>query len=293
MSNTTHWPGRSKGAGTNQKAGLAAQDPQANYKLLKPASNSNSSPDIKSQLYKIAAAKQSQQRKSKEKAKGKKQNITTKYQSEIDSARQNFVQAHIPIAALPPMSLGNFSHRVQPTAGGPGPSAQNPSTSGAKQAGLGLLNQQNSAPGTKKQILKNLKQIKTNNEDYIIMQNISSQMNGKLTDSLFNPLQVNAMNLTTSGLNTTKNNKIDKSFENLMSAFAIRGGQAKSGQGTSLGCIKTNTHASGKQHSHDSSQGLAPAKNQSGKSKISRHAALAQAGNNDPINRNMSAASGK
>ena len=28
------------------------------------------------------------------------------------------------------------------------------------------------------------------------------------------------MNLTTSGLNTTKNNKIDKSFENLMSAFS-------------------------------------------------------------------------
>jgi hypothetical protein len=59
MGNAAHWPGRSKGAGINQKAGLAAQDPQANYKLLKPASNSNSSPDIKSQLYKIAAAKQS------------------------------------------------------------------------------------------------------------------------------------------------------------------------------------------------------------------------------------------
>jgi hypothetical protein len=77
----------SKGASANQKAGQGAQDHQANYKLLKPASNSNSSPDIKSQLYKIAAAKQSQQRKSKEKLKSKKQNITTKYQSEIDSAR--------------------------------------------------------------------------------------------------------------------------------------------------------------------------------------------------------------
>lgn len=61
-----------KGASTTQKAGQGAQDHQANYKLLKPASNSNSSPDIKSQLYKIAAAKQTQQRKSKEKLKSKK-----------------------------------------------------------------------------------------------------------------------------------------------------------------------------------------------------------------------------
>jgi hypothetical protein len=126
------------------------------------------------------------------------------------------------------------------------------------------------------------------------MQNISSQMNGKLTDSLYNPLQGNALNLTTSGLNTTKNNKIDKSFENLMSAFALRSGPAKSGQGTSLGCIKTNTHASGKQHSHDSSQGLVvPTKNQAGKSKMSRQAAMAQGGNVEPMNRNQSAASGK
>lgn len=75
----------SKGASANHKVGQGGQDQSANYKLLKPASTSNSSPDIKSQLYKIATAKQSQQRKGKEKR--KKQNITTKYQSEIDSAR--------------------------------------------------------------------------------------------------------------------------------------------------------------------------------------------------------------
>lgn len=62
----------SKGASTTQRAGQGAADHQANHKLLKPASNSNSSPDIKSQLYKIAAAKQTQQRKSKEKLKSKK-----------------------------------------------------------------------------------------------------------------------------------------------------------------------------------------------------------------------------
>lgn len=135
------------------------------------------------------------------------------------------------------------------------------------------------------------------------MQNISSQMNGKLTDSLYNPLQGNPLNLTTSGLNTTKNNKIDKSFENLMSAFALRSGPAKSGQGTSLGCIKTNTHPSGKQHSHDSSQGLpgAHAPNSAngksaqgaGKSKMSRQAAaMVQRSNVDSGNRNQSAASG-
>lgn len=61
-----------RGANANQKAGQGAQDQSANYKLLKPASTSNSSPDIKSQLYKIATAKQSQQRKSKEKLKSKK-----------------------------------------------------------------------------------------------------------------------------------------------------------------------------------------------------------------------------
>jgi len=33
-------------------------------------------------------------------------------------------------------------------------------------------------------------------------------------------LQVNPMNLTTSGLHTAKNNKIDKSFENLIQAFS-------------------------------------------------------------------------
>jgi hypothetical protein len=105
--------GASKGANISQRAGQDGQDSQqANHKLLKPASTSNSSPDIKSKLYKIATAKQSQPRKSKEKPKSKKQNITTKYQSEIDSARQNFVQAHIPISAPAPMSLGNFSHRV-------------------------------------------------------------------------------------------------------------------------------------------------------------------------------------
>lgn len=105
--------GASKGANISQRAGQDGQDSQqANHKLLKPASTSNSSPDIKSKLYKIATAKQSQPRKSKDKPKSKKQNITTKYQSEIDSARQNFVQAHIPISAPAPMSLGNFSHRV-------------------------------------------------------------------------------------------------------------------------------------------------------------------------------------
>ena len=139
------------GANASQRAAQDGQDSQqANHKLLKPASTSNSSPDIKSKLYKIATAKQSQPRKSKDKPKSKKQNITTKYQSEIDSARQNFVQAHIPISAPAPMSLGNFSHRVQPTAGGPGPSAQHTGAGGPKQAGIAVLNQQNSAPATKK-----------------------------------------------------------------------------------------------------------------------------------------------
>jgi hypothetical protein len=35
---------------------------------------------------------------------------------------------------------------------------------------------------------------------------------------------VNNINLTTNGLNTTKNNKTDKSFENLMSAFTNKKG---------------------------------------------------------------------
>ena len=50
---------------------------------------------------------------------------------------------------------------------------------------------------TKKQLLKNLKSIKTNNQDYIVMQNIRNQMGSQL-----NP-----------GLNTTKNKKSnDKSL---------------------------------------------------------------------------------
>jgi hypothetical protein len=84
-------------------------------------------------------------------------------------------------------------------------------------------NSNGSVNNTKKQFLRGLKQIKTNNEDYIVMQNISNQMGGQLT---FNNL--------TQGLNTTKNKKVDKSMENLMTAFK-KGGASKSGHGTSLG----------------------------------------------------------
>ena len=54
--------------------------------------------------------------------------------------------------------------------------------------------------------MKNLKNIKTNNEDYFIMQNI----------------------VTGNGLNTTKNKKVEKSFDNLVTAF--NKGSLNSGQ---------------------------------------------------------------
>lgn len=85
-------------------------------------------------------------------------------------------------------NFGNFSHRVQPSGSSQaaGSTNPNPGSGGVMQPGLNM--NQTSVPSTKKQILKNLKQIKTNNEDYFIMQNISNQMGGKLTDSLYNPL---------------------------------------------------------------------------------------------------------
>lgn len=42
--------------------------------------------------------------------------------------------------------------------------------------------------------------------------------------SITNPLHVVNMNQTTSGLNTTKHNKTEKSFENLMTAFTSKKG---------------------------------------------------------------------
>ena len=154
-------------------------------------------------------------------------------------------------APLPPTAnYGNFSHRQVHATGLSGSAA-----SGGKIT-------------SKKEILKNLRKLKTNAgvEDYYVMQNISNQMGGKLVSgtgtsasgnkaenflSITNPLHVVNMNQTTSGLNTTKHNKTEKSFENLMTAFTTKKGGAnatfKQVQVPSMGTLK-----SGKQLSHDS-----------------------------------------
>jgi hypothetical protein len=90
--------------------------------------------------------------------------VAQKHSSEIDSARQNFVKANIPLGG----NFGNFSHRAQ---GGKN-NTQNLGSNNPKDAHS--VTSTSSANNTKKQILKNLKQIKTNNEDYFIMQNISN-----------------------------------------------------------------------------------------------------------------------
>ena len=58
-------------------------------------------------------------------------------------------------------------------------------------------------------------------------------MGGQLAGPLGN------ISLATSGLNTTKNKKVDKSLENLVSIFK-KDKQSKSGHGTSLGRINNS-----------------------------------------------------
>jgi hypothetical protein len=156
-----------------------------------------------------------------------------KHSSDLASARQNFAKANVPLVTghTGGANYGNFSHRV-------------PGQSGAGNN----YNSHSQGQPSKKQILKNLKQIdvKTNQEDYFIMQNISNQMGGQLAGPLGN------INLATSGLNTTKNKKADKSLENLVSIFK-KDKQSKSGHGTSLGRINNSQK---QQHSQESSLGL-------------------------------------
>jgi len=224
-----------------------AQQPQMQQYLGQPVSNSSSTPDFKSQLQQIAHRTAQQKQKMKDRSRGlngKNDSEVTalapqKHSSEVESARPNFMHSHAPLGGGPSTNYGNFSHRV------PGPTSQ----SGAGTVGT-ALNYSSNTTGqpTKKQILKNLKQInvKTNNEDYFIMQNISNQMGGQLAGPLGN------FSLATSGLNTTKNKKVDKSLENLVSIFK-KDKQSKSGHGTSLGRINNSQK---QQQSQESSLGI-------------------------------------
>lgn len=213
---------------------MLAHQPQMQQYAGQPVSNSSSTPDFKSQLQQIAHRTAQQKQKMKDRSRGlngkNEQEVVAlapqKHSSELESARPNFMNSHAPLGGGPSTNYGNFSHRV------PGPTSQ----SGAGTVGT-ALNYSSNTTGqpTKKQILKNLKQInvKTNNEDYFIMQNISNQMGGQLAGPLGN------ISLATSGLNTTKNKKVDKSLENLVSIFK-KDKQSKSGHGTSLGRINNS-----------------------------------------------------
>ena len=65
-------------------------------KLKKPVSNSNSTPDFKSQLQQIAA-KNAQQKQRFKDNKNVRLGVANNHQSEIESARLNFVKANIPL----------------------------------------------------------------------------------------------------------------------------------------------------------------------------------------------------
>ena len=188
-------------------------------KLNKQVSNSNSTPDFQMMQFdsqgrsKVRSniAHQGQQNA------GKKAGATTKgylanpvkHQSEVQSARQNVGGPQAPAVAS--SNPGNFTQRVQ--------------TSKPNSKTLSNINPSSGPNPTKKQILKNLQHIKTNNEDYKIMQNISNQMGGQILGH---------------GPHTTKHSKgNDKSFQNLKAMFkqSLQTGKG----GTSLGKVIPQT----------------------------------------------------
>ena len=77
------------------------------------------------------------------------------------------------------------------------------------------FNSNQSVAGGKKNILKNSKVARANDEDYKVMQNIRHQMGGKLVSPLVNHLNFNSQD----GLHSTKNQQIEKSLENLLNEF--------------------------------------------------------------------------
>ena len=100
------------------------------------------------------------------------------------------------------------------------------------------------------------------------------------------------MNLTTSGLNTTKHNKTDKNFENLIPAYTNKKGesiiqsQIVSQENMNIsGNLQTNQR---KQHSNDSSKPQIQIRGQNTKQRHSKNQIVEQNSNSQSFGKNKS-----